>query len=134
MTIRFAPARSHSSSAIARSLQGTIALEATNDNMPETTRTTFTTAAQRSLRPRDCTTQDDTPQHAGAHISKIAIPSEALRHFARHGLNAARNAAELARQFANAGNVVQCRHWLGLCAAFDRRLADKVASELGIHD
>ena len=49
--------------------------------------------------------------------------SEALRHFAVHGLGAADAALDLAEDAANRGDRQAKAHWLAVTALFDRRLA-----------
>lgn len=50
----------------------------------------------------------------------------ALRHFARHGLAAARDARERAVAAARTGDRLGFEHWLGICRALDRRMAGRV--------
>lgn len=51
------------------------------------------------------------------------VVREALRHFARHGLNAAQDAAERAQDAHARGDAAGLRHWLQICAALDPRRA-----------
>jgi hypothetical protein len=50
----------------------------------------------------------------------------ALRHFAEHGLGAAELAQQRAEKAFFAGNGKEYRHWLDICRALDRRMADAV--------
>lgn len=50
----------------------------------------------------------------------------ALRHFAVHGLGAAELAQRNAEQAFFAGNRKEYRHWLDICHALDRRMAEAV--------
>ncbi len=59
-----------------------------------------------------------------------ALLHKALRHFAEHGLSAARVAADNARRAMNRGNGEECRYWLAICRALDRRLAASTARAL----
>jgi hypothetical protein len=47
----------------------------------------------------------------------------ALRHFARHGLDAARVAHAEAGRLARAGNAPGAAEWIAITGMFDRRLA-----------
>ncbi len=62
----------------------------------------------------NCATNDDRLLHA------------ALRHFAAHGLRAAREARKQAEQAFFAGDREGYDWWLGVCRTLDRRLAAKV--------
>lgn len=48
----------------------------------------------------------------------------ALKHFAKHGLNAALDAQSMAEDAFFAGDRQGYDHWLGVCRSLDRRLAD----------
>lgn len=54
----------------------------------------------------------------------------ALRHFARHGLDAARVAHAEAGRFAREGNAPVAAEWLAITGMFDRRLAATARREL----
>lgn len=54
---------------------------------------------------------------------------EALRHFARDGMKAARTAEAAARAALIAGDDGQAEHWFGLAACLDRGLARRLARE-----
>ena len=56
----------------------------------------------------------------------------ALRHFAEHGLSAARVAADNARMAASRGEEAKGRHWLAICRTLDRRRAYATARRLGL--
>lgn len=51
----------------------------------------------------------------------------ALRHFARHGLGAAREAQAQAQKAFFAGDRQSYDWWLAICRTLDRRLADELA-------
>lgn len=56
----------------------------------------------------------------------------ALRHFAEHGMSAARLARENAEAAMRSGEENECRHWLGICRALDRRMGATAAISMGI--
>lgn len=77
------------------------------------------------------------PMHAAndnlaAADDRDRILRMALSHFAEHGLGAPRRAAEAAHDAAARGDVGDCRQWIAICRAFDRRLAIRTARQLGI--
>ena len=95
MTIRFAPAQTNKVSPLARALSRPIFKRAANDN---------------------------------GRGEKRAVPSEmmlqaALRHFAEHGLGAAREARAKAEEAFFAGDRDAYDWWLGITRTLDRRLA-----------
>lgn len=55
-----------------------------------------------------------------------AILRAALRHFAEHGLGAAKNAREKAHTAFFAGDREKYDMWLGVCRTLDRRLAQEL--------
>lgn len=55
-----------------------------------------------------------------------AVTRAALRHFARHGLGAAQSASDRASAAFFAGDRDGYRHWLEICRALDRRMADAI--------
>lgn len=55
---------------------------------------------------------------------------EALRHFARHGLDSARIAHAEAERSARAGNQPGAERWIAITGMFDRRLAAAARREL----
>lgn len=59
-----------------------------------------------------------------------SIVREALRHFALHGLKAAKDAGERARIAHKANDPDALRHWLQVCTALDARLAVEVNRSL----
>ena len=60
-------------------------------------------------------------------LTRNGLLRAALRHFAEHGLGAAELAQRNAEQAFFAGNRKEYRHWLDICRALDRRLADACA-------
>lgn len=61
-----------------------------------------------------------------------ALLYDALRHFAEHGMRAAVQARANAEAALLAGNDKECRHWLAICRALDRRMGAAAAMRLGI--
>jgi hypothetical protein len=56
--------------------------------------------------------------------------SATLRHFAGHGLSAARRACENAEAALRAGREEECRYWLSICRLLDRRMADSLSARV----
>jgi hypothetical protein len=107
MTIRFAAARSGDSSVIVRTLTLASRRAAANDN------------EGRAAVP-------------GGGFPRDPILRAALKHFARHGLGAAEQAHRNAERAFFAGKREEYRHWLAICRALDRRMADAVAAHRGM--
>ncbi len=59
----------------------------------------------------------------GAGLSNDTMLHAALRHFADHGLAAAREARRHAEDARAAGDDQTYEWWLGICRALDRRMA-----------
>lgn len=97
MSIHFAAARCAANSPIARALARKAMSRAANDNP----------AGYASESPG----QQD------------VLLKAALRHFAEHGLGAAREARKQAEQAFFSGDRQSYEWWLGVCRALDRRLA-----------
>lgn len=70
--------------------------------------------------------------HAGHGPQGDVLLHRALRHFAEHGLSAARVAGDNARQALAAGDGEECRYWMAICRTLDRRLAAMTARRLGL--
>ena len=68
----------------------------------------------------------------GDPLSESALLHKALRHFAEHGLSAARRAGENAQQCLRRADLDGCRFWLAICRTLDRRLAATTARRLGL--
>lgn len=66
-----------------------------------------------------------------AGMTPDALMSEALRHFARHGLCAAERARESAEAAFFSGDDQGYKQWLAICRLLDRRMADAVAVRQG---
>lgn len=62
-----------------------------------------------------------------AGMAADQLMTEALRHFARHGLCAAELARENAESAFFAGNDNEYRQWLAICRLLDRRMAEALA-------
>ncbi|GAA4040582.1 hypothetical protein [Parerythrobacter jejuensis] len=97
MTLHFAAARSATRSPIARALSRRAVARAANDN-----------GDAASLQ------ADDKLIHA------------ALRHFAEHGLGAAREARKQAEKSFFEGDRQSYDWWLGICRTLDRRMAEEM--------
>lgn len=59
-----------------------------------------------------------------------AIIKATLRHFANHGLSAARRACENAEAALQAGDHEDCRFWLSICRMLDRRMAAAISARV----
>jgi hypothetical protein len=70
--------------------------------------------------------------NAIAHVDHTVLVA-ALRHFARHGLAAAEQAATRAHAALREGDRAGCRYWLAVCRQLDRRMADRLATTLLAH-
>jgi len=69
---------------------------------------------------------DDDANHSDRELTLDA----ALRHFARHGLGAARAACAEAEAASLCGDEVATATWLAICRVLDRRLAADLESRL----
>jgi hypothetical protein len=58
------------------------------------------------------------------------VLTEALRHFAVHGLASAEAAVEAAADAGQRGDAAGQEHWLAITRMFDRRLAARVGAGL----
>jgi hypothetical protein len=103
MTIRFAAARSAESTAVVRALR---------------------------LAPWRRPANDNDGEKAGG-FPRDPILRAALKHFAAHGLGAAERAYRNAEEAFFAGKRDEYRHWLAICRALDRRMADAVVAHRG---
>ena len=101
MTIHFAAATSPDRSPVARILQRPVKCAAANDN---------------------------TALHGGEAPSDIMLRA-ALRHFAQHGLGAARVARAKAEDAFFAGDRGAYDWWLSITRTLDRRLADEATRD-----
>ncbi len=98
MTVHFAAARTPAASPVARALTRVELRCPANDNR----------AVNESIRPHD------------------AVLRATLRHFAEHGLGAARSAREKAHTAFFAGDRETYDMWLSVCRTLDRRLAQEL--------
>ena len=97
MTLHFAAARSSVRSPVARALARRSISRAANDN-------------------------GDTAENRGSDLMLHA----ALRHFAEHGLGAAREAHKQAEQAFFADDRPSYQWWIGICRTLDRRMAEEL--------
>lgn len=113
MTIRFAAALNGTVPAVCGVICKDAPLGAANDNA---------VLSPRILRTLAC---EDTS-------GEDARLAEALMHFARHGLSAARRAAEEAEVAGASRQPRERARWLDICGRFDPRLAAATAARLVI--
>lgn len=92
--------------------------------------------AARLIAPRRCAglrlrAANDNPQ--GEHLQAMFDPLlvDALRHFARHGLDAAPRARSAALAMLGSGSRAGFDHWLAITGMFDPRLAREIARSGG---
>lgn len=97
MTIRFASASTAFAAFLTARPDGEFHARAANDNMIA-------------------------PASAGLTTHDVLL-RDALKHFARHGLRAAEVARQNAERAFFAGDRNAYRHWLEICRALDRRMA-----------
>jgi hypothetical protein len=64
----------------------------------------------------------------GLDLTRNGMLRAALKHFAEHGLGAAEVAQRNAEAAFFAGNRKEYRHWLDICRALDRRMADAITA------
>ncbi len=98
MTVHFAAARTPAHSPLARALSRRGHGVAANDN------------------------------DGGARLTDDRLLYAALRHFAEHGLSAARMARVQAETAFFAGERESYDWWLGICSTLDKRLANSLAT------
>ena len=109
MTFKLAPALGPQGSVVARVLQTPAPVRAANDN----------------------------GMRAGHEAPDDAILRAALRHFAQHGLGAARAARARAQEAFFSGDREAYDWWLSITRTLDRRLANEAAREqmkFGVQD
>lgn len=82
-----------------------------------------------AYRPLEAAANDN-----GANTGNEVLLQAALRHFAIHGLGAAREARREAQAAFFAGNREAYDRWLELCRVLDRRMADQLARTTGLAD
>lgn len=89
-------------------------------------------AAGRGLvtRVRVLAANDDGAEDAPAPGAFDPVLVEALRHFARHGLDSARIAHAEAVHAAGEGNDAGAERWIAITGMFDRRLAATARRDL----
>ncbi|MBX7482702.1 hypothetical protein [Qipengyuania qiaonensis] len=107
MPVHFAAARSTAHSPIARALAKKALARAANDNGD-------------SAQVRAEAGNADRTMHA------------ALKHFAEHGLGAAKVAWRQAEQAHSTGDIQTYEWWFGICRTLDRRLAKRCAEEIAL--
>ena len=105
MSVHFAAARSTAHSPIARALAKKALARAANDN-------------------------GDVAQVQAKDITFDMTMRGALKHFAEHGLGAAKAARQQAEQAHYAGDDEAYEWWLGICRTLDGRLAKSLAETI----
>ena len=114
MSIHFAAARSAAKSPVARILSRRPVGRPANDN-PVGYR-----------RPPGTARGDLAAYRAFGLDQQDLLLKAALRHFAEHGIGAAREARKQAEAAFFADDRQSYEWWLGICRALDRRLAERV--------
>ena len=125
MTIRFSAAYGGKSPAIVRALCPSAPLGAVNDNGCGPI---LGGSARRAIAAYS--EQMHLPMQAANDQRML---TEALRHFARHGLSAAAHARENAEAAKAASDEEACRWWISICRQLDRRMADALARKIARH-
>lgn len=74
-------------------------------------------------RPLRLVAANDNPAGQGLRDLPLAT---ALKMFASHGLSAAAQAGQQARDASRIGDETGFHHWLAVCRALDRRLASEI--------
>ncbi|MEO9462705.1 MAG: hypothetical protein ABJ242_08220 [Marinomonas sp.] len=69
--------------------------------------------------------------NANAPASQLVF-EDALHHFAKHGLGAAKDARDRAEAAFYAGDKAQYNYWLAICRTLDRRMARQAVQTLEI--
>lgn len=69
---------------------------------------------------------NDNGNPGGGDFASDVVVHKALRHFAQFGLAAPQEARKRAEQAFFAGNRGDYNHWLEVCRALDRRLAENL--------
>lgn len=95
-------------------------------------------AARGALRPRMTPFRVRTLNLAaandnGAPWRRIGELEAALRHFARHGVAAARVAADKAQAAQAAGDAAGHEQWMDICRTLDRRMARQIEGGIRAH-
>ena len=117
MTIRFAAAWGGRSPAIVRALCPSAPLSAANDNRHENLRRVVAAYTAPSVPPQPAANDE-------------RLLTEALRHFARHGISAAVRARANAEAARAADDDEACQWWISICRQLDRRMAEAFARKI----
>ncbi len=119
MAIRFAAAKGHAIPVLSRVQCVSAPLDAANDNADRKCRSG---SIGLSIVSRETPPSANMMLHA-ANDSQIL--TDALHHFARHGLSAAEHARRNANAARLEGDVSTCSWWIAICRQLDRRMADQ---------
>jgi hypothetical protein len=97
---------------------------------PDSAMTQHDAAATHDRRMLDCWLSARTPglpaNDNADDLTRNGMLHAALKHFAEHGLGAAEVAQRNAERAYFAGDRKEYRHWLDICRALDRRMAEAV--------
>lgn len=117
MTIRFAPAWGGKNLSIRRALCRSAPLSAVNDNCLAAASPAIASKAAAAYSAPNGPSATSPAQDHG-------LLTEALRHFASHGLSAAAHACALAEAAHAIGDEDTRSRWIAICRHFDRRMAE----------
>ncbi|MED5547536.1 MAG: hypothetical protein VYD90_20085 [Pseudomonadota bacterium] len=120
MAIRFAAAKGRAIPFLERMQCVSAPLDSTNDNADRKCRSG---SIDVSIVSREF---DRTP----APANDETLLTEALQHFARHGLSAAEHARHNAQAARLVGDTRSCTWWISICRQLDRRMAEQFESHL----
>lgn len=125
MSKRFAAARNGRSAVPSRMICNAASIDAANDNR---------IASRAPVNDVDVSVgglNDNSSPVASVVAAFDPLLENALRHFARHGLSAAKVAHEKASQAIQAGDTDESDAWSAICDQFDSRLARTLNSFSG---
>jgi hypothetical protein len=125
MTIRFAAAFGGTCPVIMRKLCLSAPLGAANDNGREDPPAAM---SQRALAAYSAQPSQGRAPMQAANDQRLL--TEALRHFARHGLSAAAHARSRAEAARSARDEEAFHWWISICRQLDRRMADAYARNI----
>ncbi|MBT0666907.1 hypothetical protein HT136_00800 [Novosphingobium profundi] len=124
MAIRFAAARGQTLPFLNRVQCVSAPLDSTNDNAD---RKCPASSIDLSIVSRETSpTQAAMPEPANDE----RMLTQALQHFARHGLSAAEHARRNANAARLVGDTRSCTWWISICRQLDRRMAEQFERNL----
>lgn len=116
MAIRFAAAKGQAIPFLDRMQCISAPLNSTNDNADRKCRTG---TIDLSIVTRETAASSPNP------ANDEQLLTEALHHFARHGLSAAEHARHNANAARLVGDIRSCSWWISICRQLDRRMAEQ---------